>query len=146
MKMIFSKEKFKQHCKATNFPMNFYGSDWIEKTDRKKAIFIEGKEAGTCEGFVVLKEWCEPVDENTAEQMFDALGYEKEIRGNYVDYCKIVINEFEDIGLWRSDRRIVIFDTKKKTVETYDSGVEDCIAVDGELLKAIVKQFDEFGW
>ena len=141
MKMIFSKEKFKQHCKATNFPMNFYGSDWIEKTDGKEAIFIEGKEAGTCEGFVVLKEWCEPVDENTAEQMFEALGYEKEIRGQYVEYCKTTVS---DIG--RSARKIVIFDTNKKTVETYDSGVEDCIAVERDLLNAIVKQFEEFGW
>ena len=146
MKMKFTVEQYERDCLKHEVPLNTYGAEWYKVIDGWVFEFEGDSRTAYKNGFAVSKDWCEPVEEKTACEMFEALGYEKEIRGNYVDYCKIVINEFEDVGLWRRERRIVIFDTKKKTVETYDSGVEDCIAVDGELLKAIVKQFEELGW
>lgn len=141
MKMIFSKEKFLEDSKNNNFPASFYGADWIEKTDGKEAIFIEGKEAGTCEGFVVLKEWCLPAEEKTAREMFEALGYEfkyDKFRG-WIEYTKTT-----KVGVYR--RYEVTFFEGKKTFNAVDSHLECALEIDGELLSAINKQMQELGW
>lgn len=141
MKMIFSRHKYIDEMDKHGIPTNDFAIVWYDKIDGKVVEFHgESPVSSVCE-FIVHRDWCEPFEEKTAEQMFAELGYEKEVRGQYVEFCKTTVS---DIG--RSARKIVIFNTKKKAVETYDSGVEDCIAVDRELLNAIVKQFDEFGW
>lgn len=134
--MIFSKEKFKEHCKKNNFPMEFYGADWLEKTDGKEAIFIEGKDAGTCEGFVVLREWCEQVEEMTAREMFEALGFE------FKEDDKV----FEYRRLSKTEEKAVMFYKKEKAVDSYDYHEYDAMKMNGELLKAIVQQMKELGW
>lgn len=135
MKMIFSKEKYFADCVKNNYALNFNGTDWIEKLNGKEAIFVEGKDAGTCEGFFVLREWCEQVEEKSAREMFEAFGFEFEEDEKFIEYTRINQNE----------RQVVMFYKEKKTFDAYDFYECDAMQIDGELLKAIVKQMEEMG-
>lgn len=137
MKMIFSKEKFLEDCKKMNVPASF----GIEIIDGKEAIFIEGSETGTCEGLVVSKDWCEPCEEKTAREMFEALGYECDDGEYLIDYYLEISSAYGEEA-----RKHLYFSKTRKELETYDSSIEDCVAVDRDLLNAIVKQFEELGW
>lgn len=142
MKMKFTVEQYKRDCLKHEVPLNTYGAEWYKVIDGWEFEFEGDSRTSYKNGFAVSKDWCVPVEEKTAREMFEALGYERKECKTYIDYVKSWNDDETDEREYKS----ITFLCNLKAFDTYDSQYEDCLSVDGELLKAIVKQFEELGW
>ena len=141
MKMKFTIEQYERDCLKHEVPLNTYGGEWYKLIDGWVFEFEGDSRTAYKNGFAVSKDWCEPVEEKKAREMFEALGYEHMVHDNYENFVNTTVD-----ALGRKATKEVTFFHSGKAFTTYDSAFEDCITVDGELLKAIVKQFEELGW
>lgn len=140
MKMRFLKEKCFEELKKIDIVVDDTTAKFYDKLDRKLFefdgdLFISNENE---DGVTVCRCWCVPL---TAKDLFEELGYELESGYNGIDYVKETFNDYGQKVI-----KFVHFSERKRTFETYDESVGDCIAVDRELMDAIVQQFREFGW
>ncbi len=141
MKMRFLKEKCLEELKMIDVVVEDDTAKFYDKLDRKVFefdgdLFISNENEN---GDTVCRCWCVPL---TAKDHFEELGYDvHESDRDCICFRKETISENG-----RKEYKYVIFDKSKRTFETYDESLEDCIAVDRELMDAIVQQFREFGW
>jgi hypothetical protein len=57
MKMKFSKEKYLSFITGGD-------SAWYNKISGKEVEFTPDSNLGRCEGYFILKEWCEPINDS----------------------------------------------------------------------------------